>query len=224
MKRLKENRPVCALLIVEAALYIAFLAADLFFGGWGIVSSILKYAGILLCVVIAALLRRNSWDRQDSIYLLCALVFTCAADLFLLLLNKPVYGIVLFCMAHLLYIRRYRAAWFTPAAYITLSAIAVCLAAGSFTTAFPLRNALAMLYGVLLVSVFILAGTSPLPRINRRLVMTGMALFLLCDIHVALFNILSASHPYYPFAAFFMWFFYLPSQVLLAVSEYAYAD
>ena len=224
MQRLIKNRPVCALLVVESALYITFLVVDLFFAGWGIVSSILKYAGILLCLVIAVLLRRNSWDRQDSIFLIGGLIFTCAVDVFLLLLNKPVYGIVLFCMAHLLYIRRYRAGWFRPAATITLSTIAICLAAGSFTTAFPLRNALGILYGVLLLSVFLLAGVSSLPKINRRIAVTGMALFLLCDIHVALFNILSASHPYYPFAAFFMWFFYLPAQVLLAVSGYAYAD
>ncbi len=224
MQRLIKNRPVCTLLKLEAALYIALLAADLFFGGWGIVSSILKYAGILLCPVIAALLHRNAWNRQDSVYLFGALVFTCAADLFLLLLNKPVYGMVLFCMAHLLYIRRYRAAWFTPAATITVSTIAVCLAVSSFTKAFPLRNALAMLYGVLLLSVFILAGTSMLPKINRRIVVTGMALFLLCDIHVAVFNLVGVGHPYYPFASFLMWFFYLPSQALLAVSGYVYTD
>ena len=224
MQRLIKNRPVCALLVSEAALYIIFLAIDLFFPAWGKASSTLKYAGILLCPVIAVLLRRNAWDRQDSAYLIGALVFTCAADLFLLLLNKPVYGVVLFCMAHLLYIRRYRAAWFKPAATITVSAIAICLAVSSFTTAFPLRNALAMLYGALLLSVFLLAYTSLLPKKNRRLVMTGMALFLLCDIHVALFNIAGTDNPYYPFASFFMWLFYLPAQVLLAVSGYAYAD
>lgn len=224
MQRLIKNRPVYALLMLEAALYITFLAFDLFFAKWRLVSSILKYAGILLCPAIAVLLRRNAWDRQDSICLLCALVFTCAADLFLLLINKPVSGILLFCTAHLFYIRRYSAAWFNPAVYLTLFAIAVCLAANSFMEGFPLRNALAGIYGMLLLSVFILGSASSLPRINRRLVVTGMALFLLCDIHVALFNLLGARHPYYPFASFLMWFFYLPAQVLLAVSGYAYAD
>jgi hypothetical protein len=224
VKRLFKNRPACAALALLAAVYLAFLAADLFVPGLRPFSGFMKYAGILLCLSIALLLHRSVWNRKDSALLASALFFTAAADVFLLLLKRPVTGLLVFCAAHLVYIRRYRPALFVPAAAAVLAAAAGCLAAAWLFPCFPVKYALAGLYGLLLLSAAVCGFFSPLPRANRRLVIAGMALFLLCDIHVALFNALSAGDAYYPFAAFFMWFFYLPAQGALAVSAYDYGE
>ena len=224
MKRLIENRSACVLLVLLAAAYLSFLAADLLFAGFGRFSVLLKYLSILLCLVTAILLNRGAWNKRDSALLLSALFLTCVSDFFLLLLNWPVPGLLAFCIVHLVYIRRYRPSAFFPAAAIVALVMAGCLAAEFLIGGFPLKYALSCLYGVLLLAVTIFGFTAPLPRANLHLVIAGMALFLLCDIHVALFNILAASDPYYPFASFLMWFFYLPSQVLLALSGYTYAD
>lgn len=222
MKWLLQNRPACAALALLAAVYLAFLAMDLFLPGMGLLSSLLKYAGILLCLITALLLHRSAWNRRDSALLVSALSLTAAADLFLLLLNRPIPGLLVFCAVHLIYIRRYRPALFFPAAAVVLVAASGCLAAALPVPGFPAEIALAGLYGALLLTVAVCSACSALPRVNRRLAVAGMALFLLCDIHVALFNMLSAGSFYYPFASLLMWFFYLPAQGLLAVSGYDY--
>jgi hypothetical protein len=214
----------CASLVCLAAVYLAFLSIDLFCPELGLFSSLLKYAGILLCLALALLLRRHAWDRRDSTLLVSALFLTAAADLFLLLLNRPIPGLLVFCAAHLVYIRRYRPAWFIPAAAAVLAAFAGLLAASSLVPGFPAKYALAGLYGALLLAVAVCAFRSSLPRINRRLAAAGMALFLLCDIHVVLFNTLPAGSLYDPYASFFMWLFYLPAQAALAVSGYDYRE
>lgn len=222
MKRLVQNRPVCVTLVLLAAVYLSFLTVDLFFVGLCLLSISLKYLGILLCLATAILLHHSAWNRRDSALLLSALLFTCVADLFLLVLNWPVPGLLAFCAAHLFYIRRYRPALFYPAAAAALLVILGCLATEHWIPGFPVKSVLACLYGTLLLTVAVCGFLSSLPRINRRLVSAGMVLFLLCDIHVALFNTLAAGSAYYPFASFFMWFFYLPAQVLLALSAYNY--
>lgn len=217
MERIRNNRPVFALLVLQAALYVYFLTADLFFPR-SYCSALAKYLSILLCPAVAYFLSRGAADKRDSLLLIAALSVTCAADAFLLLLSRPVPGIVIFCVVHLIYIRRYRKRACYPVAAIALLAVAACFAANALWRGFPLMQALASVYGPLLLAASLSGFTAPLPKISRRFITIGMSLFLLCDIHVALFNTLPAGNPYYPIAAFLMWFFYLPSQVLLALS------
>lgn len=218
MRLLLKNRLVFALLVLQAALYVCFLITDLFFAGKEASSVPAKYLSILLCPVIAGVLRRTAEDRRNSSLLLAALFFTCVADAFLLLLNRPIPGLVIFCAVHLIYIRRYRKSIYYPAAAIAGFLIVGCFSASALWRGFPLAQALACVYGLLLLSAALSSFAAPLPKFSRRFIRIGMSLFLLCDIHVALFNTLPAGNPYYPFAAFLMWFFYLPAQVLLALS------
>ena len=84
---------------------------------------------------------------------------------------------------------------------------------------FPLRlvtplNVLALLYFSQLVSNTLLAWRTP----SLRRFAVGLTAFIGCDICVGLFNAIPL-----PAGAFFlvsvgMWFFYLPSQVLIALS------
>lgn len=224
MKRLIKNRPVCILLMMLAAVYLSFITVDLFFAGLGQLSTFMKYWGVLLCLAIAMFLNSGAWDKRDSALLVVTLFLTCLSDLFLLVLERAVPGLVIFCIVHLMYIRRYKPTFFKPAAAIVVFATAGCLMAEILIDGFPIIVILGCLYGVLIVAVTMFALAAPLPQVNRRLVTVGMTLFLLCDIHVALFNTLAASNSYYPLASFFMWLFYLPAQVLLALSGYNYAE
>lgn len=224
MRPLLQHRRVRALVALQAADYLCFLLADLLFAGAGVFSVVLKYIAILLCVAMAISLHRLSWNRRDSALLIAALSLTCIADLFLLILGRPVPGLLAFCAVHVVYIRRYRPALFPPAAIIVLLLAPASLAAGVLIPGFPAQTVLAGLYGLLILTVTVCSFWALLPRPNRRLVCIGMVLFLLCDIHVALFNSLSMGNPYFPFAAFLMWFFYLPAQILLACSSFHFAD
>lgn len=219
-----QHRWVRVLLVLQTAVYMSFLLADLFFAGAGLLSTALKYLSILLCLATAIALRRHSWNRRDSALLIAALSFTCVADLFLLILGWPVPGLLAFCAVQGLYIRRYRPILFAPAAAIILLIGLATLTTKLLIPGFPTLQVLSGLYGALILTVTACGFFSPLPRLNRRLVCIGMILFLLCDIHVALFNMLVADNPYFPFAAFLMWFFYLPAQVLLSCSSLHFAD
>ena len=81
-----RRNTVALFLILEGALYLAFLTLDLL--GLGASSIWLKYTGILLCVVFTCLcaIRGGDWLVPP------ALALTALADLFLLVLNRH-YGV-----------------------------------------------------------------------------------------------------------------------------------
>ncbi len=197
--------------IIEGVLYLAFLSLDIF--DQSDATLWLKYTGILLCLGFAVFCALRGGDRLVA----PALLFTAAADWFLLIRNEHLLlGVVLFlCVQALYFLRLYRAGgshgllWLRLALAV-LFTLTPLLIPGMST---PL-NLLAMLYFSQLLSNTILAWTLP----AMRTFALGLTLFVGCDICVGLFNTFVL-----PSAAFFlvsvgMWFFYLPSQVLIALS------
>ena len=77
-------------------------------------------------------------------------------------------------------------------------------------------NLAAALYFSQLASNALLAWT--LRGAHWRAFALGLTLFAGCDICVGLFNVLPAASPLYFPASIGMWLFYLPSQVLIALS------
>ncbi|GFZ34521.1 hypothetical protein CSC2_50470 [Clostridium zeae] len=86
---------------------------------------------------------------------------------------------------------------------------------------------LALLYGTLLINSLICAFLTLRSNLYYKhsslMIVFGMFLFFMCDINVGLYplvtesyNIASLSMTIY----FLIWFFYLPSQILLALSGY----
>ena len=76
-------------------------------------------------------------------------------------------------------------------------------------------NLLAGLYFSQLLSNTVLAWRMGRPG---RLFAVGLTLFVGCDVCVGLFNALPPGSPPYSAASVGMWFFYLPSQVLITLS------
>ena len=196
---------------LESALYLVFLILDIFDRSsptlW------LKYTGILLCLVFAFLCALRGGDH----WVAPALLFTTAADWFLLIQNKHLpLGISLFlCVQILYFLRLHRAGgprkllWlrFALAVVFTLAPV---LIPGMST---PL-NFLAMLYFSQLLSNTILAWTLP----AMRTFALGLTLFVGCDICVGLFNAFTLPPALFSMVSVGMWFFYLPSQVLITLS------
>ena len=89
---------------LEAALYLLFLALDAFSTGGG---DGVKYLTIVVCLLAAVWSARHG----GSCLMAWAMVFTLAADTFLLLLDRWYgMGIVLFCVVQGLYLARIRRA------------------------------------------------------------------------------------------------------------------
>lgn len=206
-----RKRGTAAFLLAEGILYALFLSMDLTALRNQTVP--VKYAGILLCLGFA-LLSCLKW-RGDGLVPL-ALALTAGADWFLLVRNDHyAVGIALFlCVQAVYYIRLRRMG--AGAAYPLRAGLALAAGLGLYALhmASPV-NLLAGLYFSQLLSNTVLAWRAGRPG---RLFAAGLAMFVGCDVCVGLFNALPAASPLYSAVSVGMWFFYLPSQVLIALS------
>ena len=208
------RRAALLFLVLEGAVYAAFLAMDL--AGLGGLSIWPKYAGVLLCVVFACRCALRGGDRLIPFALAC----TALADLFLLVLNRyyPL-GVAIFLVVQTLYLLRLRRDGADSALWLRAGlALILALAVYGLGMLSPL-NLLVCLYFSQLLSNTCLAWT--VKGRSQRLFALGLTLFVGCDVCVGLFN-LSGLVPdaLYHFARVGMWLFYLPSQVLIALSAY----
>lgn len=207
-----SHRVLPLFLTVEAILYAAFLIWDLTVGGPG--SNPIKFAGILLCLAYSLYLSRQGGCRLVS----AALALTVLADVFLLLLNAHyALGILLFCGVQGLYFIRIvrgggRNLWGLRLGLFLLSLVVLNL----LGLLIPL-NILALFY---FTNFFCnaLASLSCSGR-SMRLFSIGLWLFLCCDVCVGLFQNPQLVPPAVSaFVSVGMWLFYLPAQVLIALS------
>ena len=209
-KRLPSSL-VVAFLTAEGVLYAVFLALDLM--GRGGQTIPVKYGGVLLCLAFSLLCAARDGDRLIPV----ALALTAGADWFLLVQNdRYALGIALFLCVQTVYFVRLRRAG-APAAWPLRAGLAL----GAGVAVYALRmasplNLLAALYFSQLLSNTALAWTGQGRR--RRRFALGLTLFVGCDACVGLFNALPAASPLYPAVSVGMWLFYLPSQVLIALS------
>ena len=202
---------VAGFLAVEGVLYAVFLALDLMGRGGGSVP--IKYGGVLLALLFALACALRGGDRLVPL----ALAFTAGADWFLLVRNDHyAVGIALFLCVQTAYYLRLRLSG-VPAARPLRAGLALGAALGLYGLglASPL-NLLAGLYFSQLLSNTVLAWTRGGKR--RRVFAAGLTLFVGCDLCVGLFNVLPGGHPLYPAVSVGMWLFYLPSQVLIAMT------
>jgi uncharacterized membrane protein len=117
MRFLREKK-FLVLLGINAVLYAFFIALDLIglhaerhgipIPGLNTASNVLKYAGIVSCLVLAVLAALRPWQRQDARLQIVILCFTAGADFFLLFTARFTIGICIFYGAHLAALRRYR--------------------------------------------------------------------------------------------------------------------
>lgn len=202
--------PVRAFLAAEGCCYAAFAVLDL--AGRGGLTIPVKYGGILLCLAFAALCALRGGDRLVP----AALALTACADWFLLVRNDHyAAGVALFLCVQTVYLVRLRRNRAGSACRLRSGlALGAGLAVYALDMASPL-NLLAALYYSQLLSNTALAWS--LGRKQRRFAL-GLTLFVGCDTCVGLFNTLPAASQLYPAVSVAVWLFYLPSQVLIALS------
>lgn len=208
---------LCFFLSVEFILYILILTA----GGNTLVWS--SYIAIVLCFLFAI-----SGASKENWPLVAGLLFTVLAD-FCLVVCKPIqqlWGMVFFLLTQAFYawqLHRGQANKLTLAIRLGLSLMAGVLCVAVLRTK---TDALALISLFYYVQLIMNIADATLRRTQHPLLPLALVLFLLCDTVVGL-QVMSTD--YLPiregsvlhsilFSGFNLaWFFYLPSQVLIAL-------
>ena len=190
-------------ILAELIIYLYFLAGDLF----GFDTSLIKYAGIVLCFV------RAVYKKNRIIAL--AFGLTLISDFFLLILNRYyVVGVCVFILIQMTYL------YFLYREECNLYFIlrGLMLAAGLLLLI--TNKQINVLYAVTLFYFINLLGNtlSSFSNPKLRMMSLGFVLFVCCDICVGLNNLLQPD-VLHRIVNFSMWFFYLPSQVLICLGS-----
>ena len=207
-------------LVIWASIYISFLFLDIIVPGfWG--TALIKYAGIFLCFIYAN-------KKYHSDYLLqLALIFTFLADTILVWTPHVVPGVFVFSFAQFMHLMRQTKLEPKALGFYACVISLVC----ALGIAFGLEPiyAIATMYGLLLICNLITAAKNNHDnnrRFQTRCAFYGFIAFICCDFCVAArFLILNGILPafFLPILSYLVWFFYYPSQVLIANSSTARA-
>jgi hypothetical protein len=175
---------------------------------------------VLFCFFVS-LKRRENEVLSDVLLLRFAILLTVAADFMMIVAGSDKAGLVFFCAVQLVYTARYAGIKYAAKTFVLASAVfaASVLAFVRFMPGFFAEARLALFYAVCIISAVIgsFAACKKRPSRQKLVAFSGMALFLLCDINVALYNIFRG-YKIYLFFRVMIWVFYLPSQLLLSLS------
>lgn len=213
-------------IIVELLIYISFMIMDVFNLRD---TSLIKYLSI--CLIIIFLMINLFINKKIKWYYFFGLCFTLVADTFLLLLDSHYYiGLLSFNLVQTLYFLPLKdkiGKWF----YIQLLGrgiiFIVCGILGlSLSNIDVFLSVSYMTFFILnIITILIIKNKGEL-----KLLLIGLIIFLMCDLSVGLYNLgYYFDIPYNvdkilgDISENLMWFFYLPSQVLISIyakSEY----
>lgn len=192
-------------------------------------SDYIKYFCVLLCFLLSLLLGNHNFNIKDLRLLQLGLFLTCLADLCLIIFNYFTLGIALFCLVQITYSLRYKInhtlltlKYFA----LTFTCIFTIYVIINFTlVSLDILFVFGLFYSICLITSVIYAIKNKYQKPNKYMVAFGMVLFLLCDINVALRNITSLiplpetfTTATYQLSTTLIFVFYLPSQLLLALS------
>lgn len=178
----------------------------------------LKYAGLIACVLISLIVWWLTPRKRDARLQVLTFVFTVAADYFLLFTDLFAAGVIVFWGAHLTALARYRKKWLLAGIILVSAGAALCAAFWASGRSAAILYVACGIYAVLILSVTAATFLYKQGRPGDICSRTGMLLFICCDINVAIFNTAEAGTSLYNVSAPLMWTFYLPAQILLALS------
>jgi hypothetical protein len=230
----KKTNLIKILVALNIIIYMVFTWWDIFNKETFISSDVLKFMSMIIVFIISIMTKKDALSFKDLHLLQIGLFITLIADLLLLLLdNHYILGIFLFSIVQILYSLRYEFRNFKLTIrnffiiFLSLSILYIII--NKFVVEIDFLWAMGLFYGLCLLNSVIKAFKAYkykiYPEPNRQMILIGMILFLLCDINVALYNILGYMgkvNVFYNISSVSMWLFYLPSQILLALSGYNY--
>ncbi len=231
-------------LAVQGILYVVFLALD-FTGSYAVLSNGIKFTVIILCLLYTLSVKKGKGAGDISLVRF-ALFFTLLSDYIILFLDTGLYlyGVFSFVIVQQLYGFRLKGmencrqglarwqgamrAWLLQAGTELAAAAVIILLFKAMGVSLNVLLMVTVFYFVSLVHnvVYAVLYAVRKPRPQSIIIFAaGLVLFLLCDIHVGIYNLSDfilftgkTAELLYRLASLLMWTFYAPSQVLIAVS------
>ena len=218
----KEEKIILAIyLLAQLIIYISFLIIDFFNLGN---STYLKYSSIIINLVLSLILTIK--HKKINLFFLLGLLFTLFADTFLLVLDSY-YTIGLICFNavqffYFLGLKDNIKKTFLPQLIIRVSLFTLCLIIGLIISQTEVFLSISYICSMILTILSLIFDVDL--NKGKKILLWGLILFLLCDINVGLFNLGYYFNLSYEITSFLenistnlMWFFYLPSQVLITL-------
>lgn len=225
------------IVLIIVILYISFLYLDFYNEKFVIPSYYIKYLCVVLCFVLSIVANKNSLtdlaNHRDVVLLQMALFITAIADFCLVIFEFYILGVILFAFVQITYSLRY-ATKEPITILVKFIVIFLGIAISYFTVSIFIEKTNVLAPVLLFYSICLLISVSSAivafkknlyPSPGKYMIVFGMILFLLCDLCVALSNLSEILQlTGYDLGwvqqsfSFLIWFFYLPSQLLLALS------
>lgn len=191
------------------------------------IDNYMKFLFVVLCFIIALGSYWFRHSKRDWGYLNIAMGFTVVSDYLLLIAHNNLAGVFTFCFVHIAYILRV-----TRNKERSLSLIAASICGGAISlslfTFVPALHRIdpLIVVGLVYASLFIQNLVAHIQYFrndgsNRWIMLLGLILFALCDIHVLMFNLhqfIIVPPEIGIWGRMWIWVFYAPSQVLLSIS------
>ena len=237
-----KNRNLNSLIIdmivgIILILYIIFLYLDFYNIKFFINSYYIKYLCVLFCFLLCLRINKNSFtdifNHRDIFLLQLAMLITVISDFCLVIFDFYILGVFLFSLVQITYSVRFSNKK-PKTILIRFSIIFLCIVvlysvAILFIAGINVLFPISLFYFICLLmsvsSAIVVWKNNSYTFFSKYMIVFGMILFLLCDICVALSNILLLL-PFTGYdlegvqqiSSFLIWVFYLPSQLLLSLS------
>jgi hypothetical protein len=204
-------------LVIWIMIYSSFIFLDLVFPQYVLFSSVLKYAGIFLCVVY-------TYDRyRKDTRLVLAMLMTFLADTILMVIGAKLIGVYVFCFAQMFH--TLRLSRIPNVALRVYFAILFLVFVSGTLWGIPSLYVICFVYACTLITNLLLSWRwykTDASNIRAACCFFGFILFLCCDINVGL-SYLSFTGGIHsaiaPISSFLVFIFYYPSQILLSNSS-----
>lgn len=241
--KITKDKLTSRFICLELLLYLSFLILDILEIAHSL-SNILKYIAIWLCLIFVSLSYRKI-KNKNIVLMFLILLFTVTADTFLLFSKHFELGVLAFIIVQILYSRKVKAACKDGCKLYMVEILSITFIWNMLILV--LKNEIDLTPIIALAGLYFLLFTGNLIRIwyhaayqiknledekikqQTIILAIGLSLFYLCDINVGLnflqnggislnnfINVLASA------AGTLIWFFYLPSQVILTLQVTIY--
>ena len=212
-------------LLIEGIIFSIILCFNIISGEYQIIAEYYKIIYVLTGLIF--LITQKEYVKNPE--MVCAVALTMVADFFLVFSRQYIYGVITFIIVQVFFSKRI--ADYMKVSLFKMTRSVIILALIESIILIPVFSSNRLFYALIILYI-VLFGINIINMLkcymyvaddNSKKFLSGLFLFLLCDINVALYNLelvfKNINWPVLEYFGYFLWLFYLPSQMLLVLSS-----